>query len=175
MLKEAKMLHDSVKEMYAEMLPLITLLEQKSATDHDSYGKEQVDTAYACRETINMLQDMEKKINKVTKAAALVANYYMKAAEVTKITTDHCTATAKVKLWFKIPYKREKDPDFYDDLQRYAGVRQEMFHRELVRIHPPNLMDALTEDIGNGNPVPVDPAKVQDTSFELVCRRKKDV
>ena len=175
MLKEAKIMHDTVKELYDELIPLLALIEQKSAMDHESFGREQANTTYACRETINMLKELEKGINKASKAAKLVANYYMNAVNSTKIVTEYCTATAKVRFWYQIPHKREINPEFYDDLQRFCGVKEEYLDKEGVRVHGPNLMDLLTDAIANGDSVPVDPAKVQQTEFDLIIRRKKDV
>jgi hypothetical protein len=138
-------------------------------------GIEQVDTAYACRETTEILKDLVTRINKVSSMSKILANQFAMSRSLSKIKTDYCTATPKPRLWYKITVKRDKDPDGHDLLQNFCGVSQEIAEKEVLRIHPPNFMDYLTERIGNGQSVPVDPSKIQQTEFDLSIRRKKDI
>lgn len=164
-----------VKDLQAELIPLLTSLENETLTNQSKIGIEQADTAYSCRETISMLEDLKTRINKVSTMANLVANHFMINRNLARIRTEYCTASPKPRFWFKITTKRDNDPDAHDLLQAFCGVIPEMAEKEVLRIHPPNFMDYLTERIGLGLPVPVDPKEVQKTEFGLSIRRKKDI
>jgi hypothetical protein len=175
MIREAKVLHDMVKELQTELLPLLTLLENKTLVDKEKYGINQADTAYACRETNNILKDLTTRINKVAQAAKLISNHFMMNRKLSKIRTEYCTASAKPRIWFKIAVKRDHSPEEHDLLQRFCGLPQEMAEKEVLRIHPPNFMDYLTERIGRGDSIPIPVEGIQKTEFDLLIRGRKAI
>ena len=172
MLKEATVLYKVVKDLQKDLLPLLAALENKTVL---ADGIEQTDTAYACREAIEILKDLTTRVNKVSSMAKLMANHFAMSRDMSRIRTDYCSATPKPRLWYKITVKRDKDPEEHDLLQRFCGVPQEMAEREVLRIHSPNFMDYLTELVGIGQEIPVDHTKLSQTEFDLSIRRKKDI
>jgi len=175
MLKEAKILHDSIKELYLDMIPLLSLLEKKTQEEMTTYGAQQVDTAYACRETNNILDELKKKINRISTIAQTVASVSMTAMQEERIKTLHVTATTKPRMWFKIVTRRDSNPEEHDRLLTALGVPKHIAESEAVRIHPPKFCDYMTELVGKGEDVPVDVAKVTATELGLRLVRRKDI
>ena len=176
MLTEAKVLHDSVKDLYLELLPLLTRLEEKTQEDMiTTMGYQQVDTAYACRDTIALLDALKKKINKLYRISQTIASTMMTVDNKDKLTTQHATASKNPKLWFKITTKREKNPEEHDKLLEFCGVPKEIAEAEIVRLHPPNFMEMITTLIGRGDPVPVDMENITATNLDLRITKRKEI
>lgn len=175
MLKEAKVLHDSVKDTYVELVSLLEVLEKKTQEEMHTYGAQQVDTAYACRETMSILDNLRKRINRVYTVAQTVASVTMTAMGQDKLSTLHATATPKPRLWFKLVTNRESDPKEHDRLQTFLGVPQDIAEKEVVRIHGPNFCDYMTELVGEGKEVPVDVKNVRGTELNIRITKKKDI
>ena len=175
MLNESKALFASIQDLYLELVPLLELLEKKTKEELETMGGQQIDTAYACRESIAVLDVLKKRINKIYSIAQAIASVHITMLDKDRMSTQHATASPNPRPWFKIPYKRDKDPKEYDRLMAFCGVPQEASERETIRLHAPGFMDWMAELLGSGAALPFDPSSMTTVEHRLRITKKKDI
>lgn len=157
------------ENLYREVLNLKKECESFSVAD-------QADAAYALREAAELLDDSRKELNRLRKFIEQVACLRMYQAEVTKIKTNHVSASVKVSMYANYPHKKEKDPKRFEALMLSMGIPQNVVDTEAVRVNWEGFKDWFTIRQSNGEPLP-EGVDVQEmySEYGLNLRKLKGV
>lgn len=174
MIKEAIMLYKLVKHVNEQLIPLVNLIENNGASLHNDV-REQIDIAFACRETATMLEELRKSISKLQAKSETNASTVVELVKKTTnepARTEYCSANVKPRIWFKIPYKRtpENYEEYEDLMKKLMSLPIEL---DLIRPNAPGIADYCTELIGKGQqPIAKD---ISSTELGLTMRKLKNV
>jgi hypothetical protein len=169
---EASILLKEVEEKFQSLVPLLEALKDYIA-GNASLTSELADIAFVCREIDINCDEFMKRVREISRLAQSCCCITLATTGEDIVRTDFCSASPNPKPWFKIPYKREQNPQRWDLIMAAIGVSDLANRRDLVRIHAPGLMDYCGELIGHGDdpPAGIDPKEC--TSMELNLRITK--
>lgn len=173
MLKEAVILYQEVNKLI-ELLPLLERMKRYCNEHYTALGN-LADTAFMCRESENIIELFTKELHKLSSIAQENASVCMEALGQDIIRTDFCSASPNPRIWYKIPYSREKGPQWFDQVMKSIGVSELAFTKELVRLHPPAFVDYCGELVGNGGVPPegIDPKNMTGVELKLRITKKR--
>lgn len=141
--------------------------------------KELADMAYVMHKSSEMLDMMRKQCDEMEIIAEKIACLiYTQLNMEGPIRTDHCTATADVKMIASVP-KRKTDPEGFYALMDFLKIPRDMTdgEKEVVRCHWPGLVAHLSELMAEGKPLPpgIDPSKTYpEYRLKLLSRKGVD-
>lgn len=151
-------MYNEIRSMYidAKQVHHILFKDLQGLEDKFKASKlaERVDIVYGLQKTSEMLNEIRKQIDKVSKSLGTRVCMEMEVAGLRKLKTEHCTASVKVENFANLPHKREKDPEKFDTLMASLGVPSEVSQIEGVRFHWPGFKEYLTNQVAQGNPIP---------------------
>ena len=169
MLKESLMLYKVTSKMSEQLIPLVNLLEIR-ADEHSANVVEEIDLAFAARESLSTLEELTKRIRKLQTLCESLAAKQMIGDP---IRTEFCTASPKPRIWYKIPYKRGGNEEEFDGIMKTLGVPSNVYENELVRFHGPGVADYCTKMIGECKEPPF--KDVVTTELGITMRKTRDV
>lgn len=174
MIREALILMKEVNRLM-DLLPLLDTVKEKTLTNISAV-ENLADTALVCREIEDTVDAFMKKVHEVSNLAQASGCFMIEHNNLHNIKTEYCTASPNPKIWFKLPGKREYNPEWFDHVMESIGVPPETSRLELVRLHPPKFIDYCTQLLGEGldPPAGIDPK--QSTAVDLrlkILKRKK--
>ena len=171
MISEASIMYRLIKALNEQMVPLINLVEIKSAAEHQNVIQ-QIDTAFACRETIELLDTIKKKVADLQRRSEANASTIMTLIKEEPVKTIYCSAKKKPRIWYKFPYKRSGHEEEFDGLMTYFGIPKNVSENEIVRFHGPGFSDYCTKLAGECKELPTEPTSVE---LGITMRRLKGV
>jgi len=128
------------------------------------------DSVYALKEAHNALSDMCKEIKRLYSLFERLAcmGWSMKG-DYEPIRTKHCTGSPDLKQTVVTP--KAGTPE-YEAFREHFGVPEGIPFRP----HWPSMLEAITEDVKNGRPLPpgCDPSKMM-TEYKVTIRNKKGI
>lgn len=171
---EATILLKQLELTISELVPLIEKLKEATVQEMTN-TVELADIAFATREANKHVDEFKRRVNELHKKAATQCSITMAITGLSTVRTNYCTATSNPKPWYKIPYKRENNPEKYDQIMRGIGIDPQgvAVQKDCVRIHAPGLMDYCAEVIGEGGQPPAGIDSKQMTAMELNLRLTK--
>jgi len=172
MTPEARILMEDIRGKYHELLPLLDNLKNY-VTANAANDIQNADIAFATREVDNSTTEFLKKVREVHRIAAAACCISLAMSGEDVVRTEYCTATPNPKPWYKIPYKREQNPEKWDLIMGAIGVSDLANKRDLVRIHAPAFMDYCGELIGEGKSTPAGVDPKESTGMEMNLRITK--
>lgn len=172
MLRECSVLEKEISDTLQSLYPLLETLTTLAGNQPEL--REYADIAFTCREVEAKIDDFLKRLRQVSYIAEAEAVKGMERLGISKIVSHSCTATSKPRMWYKLPYKREQNPETWDRIMEAIGVSELAAKLDLVRFHAPSLMDYCTTLIGMGKQPPdgINPKECTAAELRLSMRRK---
>jgi hypothetical protein len=178
MLGQAKQMYSEIIETHKRIYDNVISL--RTQIPNLNLG-ELADLACAMRETLRMLEDVEKSIKEVQKSAEKFCTLsWMNESQISgeqyRIKTKYCSAEPKIKQFPKFPSKRRYNPEAFDRIMQGLGIPQELIESEIVRPNWEPFTDWFSTRQQAGLPVPegIDPSETY-TEYSLSIRKLKDV
>lgn len=140
---------------------------------------ELVDTAYAMKQIVLLVKDIENEAKRLEETAIQIACalWAMTSTTGEPIRTEYCTGSPDIKQMASIP-NRNRNPELYEKFMDSLGVPRDLWagEGEAFRPHWPGLVEYISERQRTGKPLPegVDPSRMYPV-YKLTCRPKKGV
>jgi hypothetical protein len=165
---EAKALYLEVKKLHERVTPLVNSMIVDTIESGEAY--QCMDTVYALREAVTLLDDLKRSMNKASK---LVTNIAVRLAPDKNIRSSYCTAVCKAKAWPKYPSKRAVNEALHDTIFSDLGIPPYVGEMDIVRLHGPGFSEYCTKLLALGKPLPGNISLKQTTLEPVLHIRKK--
>lgn len=150
--EKLKAVYQAVHRMHEEVYTKLKEIDDE--TRACSNMEELADTAFACRETRKLADDIRKMCD-VTQGMAekICCAVAVKDEFAGPVKTEYCTATLNIKMCATLPSKT-KDPEAYKALLDHFGIDNSLVENDAVRFHWPGMVDYVTGLCEQGRPLP---------------------
>lgn len=172
---DLKLLIAEVKKL-KEITPVLFELEKHLAELDSSQIKDVADAAYVFRECSEALDEIRKKLDRMSERAQEQVNIYCVAFEEKNIQTDYCTLTPRSNLVYKYPV-RKSEQEWSNFMDKLLSNTNDVIKYELVRPHWPGMKEYITEYLKATMKLPFDLPMENFQMAELRCtiRKRKEV
>jgi len=168
-------MRDIDKELYTECMTLFNKWTTRLAEFETLDVEDALDTGYAMRDSAEYLNEIKKTIEKFSAKlqAGLCLSFLQQGVKTWK--TDYVTGTVNIRM-VATPPKLATDPERYRALMEHFKIPEEVYERELVRIHYPSYEMYCTEVMKRGESAPagVDPSDMRGLP-KITFRKKKGI
>src|SRR5688572_29724536 len=110
---ELSILIEEVRKINEDLIPLVNKILEKSS---EQKLEAKVDSAYVVDKAAESLKFVKSTLEKVSDIIQNHVVMDMLTAMEFSVSTELCTATAKRKVWYKIPSTRRSNPVEFDNL-----------------------------------------------------------
>ncbi len=160
---DIKTAYKTVSDLHA--IAYKQLQDVQDAVKTCSEPKELADYSYGLREISKYADDIRKIADAIKETAEKIAcAICIRDEHVGTIRTDYCVATPKLKISASLPSKR-KQPEEYNRLLEFLGIRGELADTDSVRLHWPGMVDLVTLRAEQGLPLP--PGMEDQTTYPV--------
>lgn len=168
MLQQDQDIHSEARRAHEHIY--MRLLELKRLQSEKPDIEALTDSVYALKEAEAALKDVAREVKKLYNLFERLAcmGWSMKG-DLEPIRTKHCTGSPDLKQTVITP--KAGTPE-YEEFRKHFGVPEGIPFRP----HWPSMLEAITEDVKAGRPLPpgCDPSKMM-TEYRVTIRNKKGV
>lgn len=179
MLPEFREAYGLARQTHERLYNLLREAERTLTTTPDL--AEQVDAAYAMRETAKLLDDTRKDASRLCETASKIAcAIAIKSGSADTIRTEYVSATPKMDMAPAVPNRR-RDPEQYRAFCAAVGIPEALVNvdenaSQVFELHWPGLVSHFTALMEEGKPLP--PGVRLDQTYpvyKLSMRGRKEV
>ena len=162
------------KELYKDCMTLFNKWTTRMQELESSSITDSLNTGYTIRESVEYINEIKKSLEKFSSKiqAALCLTLLEQGTKSAK--TEYTTGVVNVKM-SATPPKLSSNPEEYTCLMKHLNIPEEVYSRELVRIHYPAFEKNCTDLAGEGRTPPGISTKGMRGLPKINFRKKKGV
>jgi len=168
------MLYCQTKDFFDALAKQLSSLKEKIAVEKDL--TELVDTVYALRDTLQLIEHMRSELIKLKQSCEQLSCFIGMAMEEVEVKTDYCSAKLDINLGYKVVKKREQ-PEKYREFLKELGFPEGLLTDdmpEIFRLHWPGFQEYCRKCAQEGKNVPKNIGEPMN-EYTVSIRKRKNI